>query len=46
MVLELYFRKAGRKKKGREREADHGHVERGGKGESERPLVFPMILYA
>jgi hypothetical protein len=33
MVLELYCRKAGRKREGRkrEREASHGHVERGGR---------------
>jgi hypothetical protein len=30
MVLELYCRKAGRKKEGRKREAGHGHMERGG----------------
>jgi hypothetical protein len=38
MVLELYFRKAGEKKEKieREREASHGHVERGRKGEGER----------
>ena len=33
MVLELYCRKAGRKREGRKREAGHGHVERWGKGE-------------
>jgi hypothetical protein len=32
MVLELCCRKAARKREGRKREADHGHVERGGKG--------------
>ena len=31
MVLELYCRKAGRKREGRKREAGHGHVERGGR---------------
>ena len=31
MVLELYCRKAGRKKKGRKRETSHGHMERRGK---------------
>ena len=31
MVLELYCRKAERKREGRKREASHGHVE-GGKG--------------
>jgi hypothetical protein len=35
MVLELYCRKAGKKREGRKREASHGHVERGGKGERE-----------
>jgi hypothetical protein len=35
MVLELYCRKAGRKREGRKREAGHGHVERGGKGKRE-----------
>jgi hypothetical protein len=40
MVLELYCIKAGRKREGRkrEREAGHGHVERGGKGEREGGL--------
>jgi hypothetical protein len=34
MVLELYCRKAERKRDGRKRrEAGHGHVEKGGKGE-------------
>jgi hypothetical protein len=32
VVLELYCRKAGRKKKGRKRETSHGHMERRGKG--------------
>jgi hypothetical protein len=31
MVLELYCRKAGRKREGRKRETSHGHVERGGR---------------
>jgi hypothetical protein len=31
MVLELYCRKAGRKREGRKREAGHAHVERGGR---------------
>jgi hypothetical protein len=32
MVLELYCRKAEKKREGRrEREASHGHVERGGR---------------
>ena len=38
MVLELYCRKAERKREGRKREASHGHVERGGKGEGEGEL--------
>jgi hypothetical protein len=29
MVLELYCRKAGRKRKGRKREASHGHMRQG-----------------
>jgi hypothetical protein len=33
MVLQLYCRKAGRKREIRKREAGHGHVERWGKGE-------------
>ena len=33
MVLELYYRKVGRKRKGRKREISHCHVERRGKGE-------------
>jgi hypothetical protein len=32
MVLELYGRKAERKREGRKREAGHGHVERESKG--------------
>jgi hypothetical protein len=36
MVLELYCRKAGRKREGRKREASHGHVERRGKGKREK----------
>ena len=32
MVLELYCRKAERKREGRKREADHGHVEKEGEG--------------
>jgi hypothetical protein len=35
MVLELYCRKAGRRREGRKRETGHGQVERGGKGERE-----------
>ena len=38
MVLELYCRKAERKREGRKREAGHGHVERGEKGEREGGL--------
>ena len=39
MVLELYCRKAERKRKGKgKREASHGHVERGGKREKEGGL--------
>jgi hypothetical protein len=38
MVLELYCRKAERKREGRKREVSHGHVERGGKGEGEGEL--------
>ena len=40
MVLELYCRKAGRKREEveRGREAGHGHVERGGKEEREEGL--------
>ena len=44
MVLELYCRKAGRKREGREREREreretsHGHMERGDKGEREGGL--------
>jgi hypothetical protein len=40
MVLELYCRKAGRKREGRkrERETGHGQVERGEKGEREGGL--------
>ena len=30
MVLELYCRKAGRKREGRKRETSHGHVKRKG----------------
>jgi hypothetical protein len=39
MVLELYCRKAGRRREGRKREAGHGHVERAGKGKRERKRV-------
>ena len=40
MVLELYCRKAGRKREGRKRErnAGHGHMERGRKGKREEGL--------
>ena len=34
MVLELYYRKAGRRREGRKREAGHGHVKSGEKGKS------------
>jgi hypothetical protein len=36
MVLELYCRKAERKRKCRKREAGHGHVERVGKRKKEK----------
>jgi hypothetical protein len=38
MVLELYCRKAGRRRKGRKREGEacHGHMEGGGEGERKR----------
>ena len=32
MVLELYCRKAERKREGRKREISHGHMERSGEG--------------
>jgi hypothetical protein len=35
LELELYCRKAGRRED-RKREAGHGHMERGGKGEREK----------
>ena len=38
MVLELYCRKAERKREGRKRETSHSHVERRGKGEREGGL--------
>jgi hypothetical protein len=38
VVLELYCRKAERKREGRRREAGHGHVERGRKGGREGEL--------
>jgi hypothetical protein len=38
MVLGFYCRKAERKKEGRKREASHGHMDRGGKGEREGGL--------
>jgi hypothetical protein len=38
MVLELYCRKAGGKREGRKREADHSQVERGEKREREGGL--------
>jgi hypothetical protein len=36
MVLELYCRKAGRKREGRKRKTSHGHVERRGEGRERR----------
>ena len=36
MLLELYCRKAERKRKGRKGEVGHGHMERGEKGKKER----------
>ena len=38
MVLELYYRKAGRKREGRKRETSRGHMERRGKGGREGGL--------
>jgi hypothetical protein len=38
MILEIYCRKAERKREGRKREGGHGHVERGGKGEEKGGL--------
>jgi hypothetical protein len=38
MDLELYCRKAGRKRESRKREAGHVHVKREGKGEREGGL--------
>jgi hypothetical protein len=38
MVLELYRRKAERKREGRIGEAGHGHVEKGGKGGEKREI--------
>jgi hypothetical protein len=38
MALELYCRKAERKREGRKKETSHGHVERRGKGRGEREL--------
>jgi hypothetical protein len=38
MVLELYCRKAERKREGRKGEASHGYVEKGGKGQGEEEL--------
>jgi hypothetical protein len=42
MVLELYCRKAEKKRKGRKREVIHGHVERRGKGGGEGELERRM----
>ena len=42
MVLELYCRKAERKRKGRKGEASHGHVERRGKGGGEGALEMKI----
>jgi hypothetical protein len=36
LVLELYCRKAERKREGRKGETSHGHMERAGKGGQER----------
>jgi hypothetical protein len=36
MVLEIYCRKAGRKRKDRNRETAHGHMERGGERRERR----------
>jgi hypothetical protein len=38
LVLELYCRKAKRKREGRKRETSHSYVERRGKGERKRRL--------
>ena len=38
MVLDLYCRKAERKRDGRKRETGYGYVERGGKGRGEGEL--------
>ena len=38
MVLELYCRKAGGRREGRKREASHGHMEIGVRGEREGGL--------
>jgi hypothetical protein len=38
MVLELYCRKAGRKREGKKREISHGQAERRGKGKREERL--------
>ena len=38
MALELYCRKAERKREGRKKETSHGHVERRGKGGREGEL--------
>jgi hypothetical protein len=41
-LLELYYRKAERKRKGRKGEVGHGHMERRGKGEREGGLKIRM----
>jgi hypothetical protein len=38
IVLELYLRKAGRKRQGRKRETGHGHIKKRGEGEREGGL--------
>ena len=43
MVLELYCRKAERKREGRKREAGHGHMEKVGKGGEEGELEMRII---
>ena len=43
VVLELYCRKAERKREGRKREASHGHMEKVGKGGEEGELEMRII---
>jgi hypothetical protein len=46
MVLELYCRKAERKREDRKGEASHDHLERGGReGEKEKMMVDSLLLY-